>query len=649
MKKLSKLGVVLLASGLLLTACAKSGNSSNSSSTTSKLTASEQKQLKQATSDYKTFVEGEIDQLLKDTEGFSETLKSGNLEEAKKQYPLIRMAYERSEPIAESFGESDVKIDYRLVDYMDENKSEDGWSGFHRIERIMWQDNTTEGTAAYVDQLVNDIKELKAKIATVKVTPDIMLTGAVDLLNEVATQKITGEEEVFSHTDLYDFRANIEGAEKIFELFKPLIQKKDAKLVKTLETEFKNVNGLLDKHMTDEKNYKSYTDLSEADTKELAEGAGLALGLSGASAFFANQDSSSKNAYDGDEDISFFGKHQAGITTPMQKACYLVVLDLHTTDKKDVIQLFKDWTDYSSKLVEGELVKKDGSNALLPPTDTGETVGLNPYRLSLTFGVSADFLKKLGLESKRPKLFRDLPPFPKEQLQDKYTGGDIVIQACADDEQVAFHAVRNLIRKGRNKITMKWSKSGFAAIGDRKETPRNLFGFKDGTANVTTEKEFDKVVWADSKDWMKGGSYMALRLVQMHLETWDRTNLQEQENTFGRYKESGAPFGKKDEFDEVDLSKLPVDSHVRLAKEVDLPILRRSYSYSDGIDERTGQFDSGLIFIAYQKDPDRFVKIQTNLGAVDKMNEYITHIGSGLFACFAGVEKGGYLGQALFE
>ena len=119
--------------------------------------------------------------------------------------------------------------------------------------------------------LVNDIKELKAKITTVKVTPDIMLTGAVDLLNEVATQKITGEEEVFSHTDLYDFRANIEGAEKIFELFKPLIQKKDAKLVKTLETEFKNVNGLLDKHMTDEKNYKSYTDLSEADTKELAE------------------------------------------------------------------------------------------------------------------------------------------------------------------------------------------------------------------------------------------------------------------------------------------------------------------------------------------------------------------------------------------
>ena len=401
--------------------------------------------------------------------------------------------------------------------------------------------------------------------------------------------------------------------------------------------------------MTDEKFLDKKMDRREFLKKAGVGGAGLALGLSGASAFFASRDNKAQKEADGDEEISFYGKHQAGITTPMQKSIYFVVLDLHTTQKSEIIQLFKDWTEYSEKLVDGELVKKDGSNTLLPPTDTGETVGLNPYRLTLTFGVSADFLKKVGLESKRPKLFRDMPPFPKEQLQDKYTGGDIVIQACADDEQVAFHAVRNLIRKGRNKVTMKWSKSGFAAIGDRKETPRNLFGFKDGTANVTTESGFDQVVWTDSKDWMQGGSYMAVRLVQMHLETWDRTNLKEQENTFGRYKESGAPFGKKNEFDEVDLDLLPVDSHVRLAKEVDLPILRRSYSYADGIDEKTGQFDSGLLFISFQKDPDRFIKIQTNLGAVDKMNEYTTHIGSGLFACFSGVKKGGYLGQDLFE
>ena len=399
----------------------------------------------------------------------------------------------------------------------------------------------------------------------------------------------------------------------------------------------------------DDKFFEKKMDRREFLKKAGIGGAGLALGLSGASAFFANKEQGSRNVADGQEEICFYGKHQAGITTPMQKNIYFVVLDLRTTDKNELIQLFKDWTDYSQKLVNGELVKKDGSNALLPPSDTGETVGLNPYRLTLTFGVSASFLTKLGLEKKRPKLFRDLPAFPKEQLREQYTGGDIVIQACADDEQVAFHAVRNLIRKGRNKVTMKWSQSGFAAIGDRMETPRNLFGFKDGTANVTTEKDFDKVVWADSQDWMKNGSYMAVRRIIMHLETWDRTNLQEQENTFGRYKESGAPFGKKDEFDEVDLSLLPVDSHVRLAKEVDMPILRRSYSYSDGIDPKTGQFDAGLLFIAFQKDPDRFVKIQTNLGADDKMNEYVTHIGSGLFACFGGVKEGGYIGQDLFE
>ena len=270
---MKKLAVALL-SVALLTGCANSSSNkttSNSSSSSVTLSKEDQKALDQATSEYKEFVQGQIDQLLKDTEEFQRVLKSGDLEEAKKVYPLIRMSYERSEPIAESFGESDVKIDFRLVDYVDENKSEEGWSGFHRIERILWEENTTKGTEKYAEQLVNDIKELKAKIATVEVTPDMMLTGAVDLLNEVATQKITGEEEIFSHTDLYDFRANIEGAEKIFALFKPLIEKKDVKLVKTLETEFKAVNDLLDKHMTDESNYKSYTDLTEEDTKELAE------------------------------------------------------------------------------------------------------------------------------------------------------------------------------------------------------------------------------------------------------------------------------------------------------------------------------------------------------------------------------------------
>jgi protein ycdO len=271
MKK-NKLFLALMAGTIVISGCsAKSEKKEENKSAQVDTSKGTKEQLKQATELYKKFVENQVDTLLKDTEKFAETIKAGNLEEAKKQYPLIRMAYERSEPIAESFGELDVNIDFRLADYLEENKTEDGWRGFHRIEKIMWENNTTKGTEEYADQLVKDVKELKAKVATVEVTPDLMVTGAVDLLNEVATQKITGEEEIFSHTDLYDFKANIEGAEEIFKIFKPLIEKKDSKLAKDLVEKFATINGLLDKYKTDDKHYKLYTDLTKENTKELSE------------------------------------------------------------------------------------------------------------------------------------------------------------------------------------------------------------------------------------------------------------------------------------------------------------------------------------------------------------------------------------------
>jgi len=271
---MKKMGILLLIGALMAISCGKDtgAKEGGKAGTTAGKTAEQGKtDLSKETSEYKKYVEGQIDMLLKDTENFAQLLKTGKLDEAKKVYPLVRMAYERSEPIAESFGESDIKIDYRLVDFKEEFKNEEGWKGFHRIEKILWEQNTTKGTEKYAEDLVNDIKELKAKIATIEVTPDLMVTGAIDLLNEVSTQKITGEEEVFSHTDLYDFRANIEGAQKIFELFRPKLEQKDAKLVTTLDTEFKAVNALLDKYMTDDKNYKLYTELKPEDTKALAE------------------------------------------------------------------------------------------------------------------------------------------------------------------------------------------------------------------------------------------------------------------------------------------------------------------------------------------------------------------------------------------
>ena len=271
MKK-NKLFMALMAGTIVISGCAaKTDKKEENKAAQVDTSKGTKEQLKQATDLYKKFVENQVDTLLKDTEKFAETIKSGNLDEAKKQYPVIRMAYERSEPIAESFGELDVNIDFRLADYLEENKTEEGWRGFHRIEKIMWEQNTTKGTEEYADQLVKDIKELKAKVATVEVTPDLMVTGAVDLLNEVATQKITGEEEIYSHTDLYDFKANIEGAEEIFKIFKPLIEKKDGKLAKDLTEKFATINSLLDKYKTDEKHYKLYTDLTKENTKELSE------------------------------------------------------------------------------------------------------------------------------------------------------------------------------------------------------------------------------------------------------------------------------------------------------------------------------------------------------------------------------------------
>ncbi|AWI34638.1 iron uptake system protein EfeO [Helicobacter apodemus] len=222
---------------------------------------------------YRQYVIGQIDLLLSDTERFVGALKKGDVKQAKAIYPIARMYYERSEPIAESFGELDARIDARLADLQEEGKNEKDWSGFHKIEKILWEKNTTKGTEAIADQLLLDIKELRAKVPTVEVDTELMLTGAVDLLNEVSTSKITGEEEIFSKTDLYDFQANIDGAEKIYELLRPHLLQKDKKLANEIEKQFKAVNTLLAKHNRSKKGYDfvGYDKLSSTDIKELAE------------------------------------------------------------------------------------------------------------------------------------------------------------------------------------------------------------------------------------------------------------------------------------------------------------------------------------------------------------------------------------------
>lgn len=377
-------------------------------------------------------------------------------------------------------------------------------------------------------------------------------------------------------------------------------------------------------------------------------GAGL---LTGTSALAQSAEAAPAN-----DVVPFYGAHQAGITTPVQKHIYFLVADLHSTNIHDIREMFQIWTQYAANLTRGEHVRPYGSNVWVPPADTGEADSLNPHRLTLTFGVSPAFFDKLGIAHLRPAALRDLPHFPRDQLKPQYSGGDLCIQACANDPQVAFHAVRNLVRAARLHITMRWSQSGFNSFDHRSDTPRNLFAFKDGTANLSGDA-LDTVVWSDEDNWLKNGSYLVARRIQMFLETWDRTSLAEQHNTFGRMRESGAPMGQKAEFDSVDLTLkddkgepvIPEDSHVHLAHKTGHNILRRSFSYASGIDDK-GQFDAGLLFISFQRDPKPFIDIQNAFGNIDKMNEYITHIGSGLFACFPGVrDDNDYLGKALFE
>ncbi|PAL17174.1 EfeM/EfeO family lipoprotein [Moraxella osloensis] len=265
----------LAISALLLTACQKTEQKTDvapaASATTnaSAVTASAQSSvdLSKETAEYKAWVQTQIDSLLADTQKFVALLEAGKLEEAKALYPKVRMYYERSEPIAESFGDLDPRIDNREADL----EPNEVWTGFHAIEKILWTQNTTKGTEKLGKQLIADVKELHAKIPTAEVTGDLMVQGSVDLLNEVSTSKITGEEEIFSHTDLYDFKANIEGAEKIFAILKPKIQAKNPALVTELEQKFDAVNQLLAKHQVGQQDYKSYKELTPADTKALAE------------------------------------------------------------------------------------------------------------------------------------------------------------------------------------------------------------------------------------------------------------------------------------------------------------------------------------------------------------------------------------------
>ncbi|SFK14460.1 deferrochelatase/peroxidase EfeB [Amycolatopsis sacchari] len=400
--------------------------------------------------------------------------------------------------------------------------------------------------------------------------------------------------------------------------------------------------------------------------------AGAGVALAGAGAAGAGIDRALGSAEATTDVVPFHGQHQAGIVTPAQEHLHFAALDVTTKDRAKLVSLLKTWTDAARRMTAGREVGASGAvggSPAAPPSDTGEALELPASSLTLTIGFGPSlFDDRFGLAGRRPEALAELPAFPKDKLDPARSGGDLCIQACANDPQVAVHAVRNLVRLGFGTTEVRWSQLGFgrsSSTSTAQTTPRNLFGFKDGTNNLKAEDPaaLDEHVWvtaADGQAWLAGGSYLVARRIRMHIETWDRTSLEEQEQVIGRTKGSGAPLGQQAEFDPVDLHVggaggeplVPVDAHIRLASSESLngaKILRRGYNFVDGSDG-LGHLEAGLFFICFNRDPRKqFIPMQKALSAKDAMMEYIQHTGSALFAVPPGVSESGYWGDTLFE
>lgn len=375
--------------------------------------------------------------------------------------------------------------------------------------------------------------------------------------------------------------------------------------------------------------------------------------------------------------LPFHGPHQQGITTPQQRGVYFAAFDLTAQSRADIAKLMQAWTLAAARLTEGQPAEATDVPDQ-PAGDSGEVEGLPPARLTLTFGFgpglfALDGKDRFGLANRRPEAFADLPHFVGDQLVSQRTGGDLCIQACSDEPQVAFHAVRQLTRIALPYAKTRWVQNGFLAGYQPGETPRNLMGFKDGTVNVATKdpKALDQYVWVgDEGGWMKGGTYMVARPIRIALEHWDSMKLGFQEQTIGRHKRSGATLGGTDEFTPLALDAVdkdgnpltPENAHARLAApetNEGAQILRRSYSYDNGVSFvaerwppwRQGmEMDAGLLFMCYQRDPRTgFVKIFDRMSKFDMLNQFVTHIGGGVFAVPAGAEPGSYIGRSLLE
>lgn len=366
-----------------------------------------------------------------------------------------------------------------------------------------------------------------------------------------------------------------------------------------------------------------------------------------------------------------YGLHQAGIVTPQQASMMLVAFDVLAGDKAELVRLFQLLTARIAFLTRGGPAPQL-ANPQLPPLDSG-ILGATVAPDNLTITVSAGetlFDERFGLQALKPKKLQRMTRFPNDSLDATQCHGDLLLQICANTQDTVIHALRDIVKHTPDLLGVRWRREGFiadhAARSQGQETPINLLGFKDGTANPDTRDLplMDQLLWVtadrDEPAWARHGCYQAVRIIRFRVEMWDRTPLGEQQAIFGREKLSGAPLGMQNEHDLPDYARdpdgdvIPLDAHIRLAnprtpETASSLMLRRGYSYSAGT-TAAGQLDMGLLFVCYQHDLEKgFIAVQQRLNG-EALEEYVRPIGGGYFFVLPGVpDASGYLAQPLLE
>ncbi len=365
--------------------------------------------------------------------------------------------------------------------------------------------------------------------------------------------------------------------------------------------------------------------------------------------------------------MPFDGPHQAGILTPRQDQATFLALDSIAPNKEVLFEALQALSTEARLLAEGESVGVAPIDD--PPPDSGILGSLDsPDTLTVTIGFGASlFDSRYGLGRLRARRLTEMPAFADDQLQPARTGGDVIVQISAGQRDTVLHTVRELMRAVAGRLVVRWTLDGFQGA-QRGPSPqsgrRNLFAFRDGSANpdVDAAALMNQLVWVqpggDEPPWAAGGTYFVVRTIRMHVEFWDRVGMLEQEQMIGRYRVSGAPLGGISEFQDprYDLDpqglRIPLSAHIRLANPrtsttAGQRILRRSYSYHRGVDE-AGNLDQGLVFVAFNQDPERqFAAIQKRLEG-EPMTDYITPVGGGYFFAPRGTGgSGDWVGSGL--